>query len=433
MKVLIVLLALFQTTAVSAEAEIKIMPCDPGSANLMRQQIAAASTVKLTTSIGDETSMGKEKSAIATGLKKKTEKSLSSKLKSIKSTAFSAMESRIKMMPDPTGPDKDLRENKNAWPENAAIDLRPPQYALPYNDHTCDAARRKFINTFDAKGKTVQVIARTPEKYISLWNSDFAAIDKSSPDLQLIWTSAKEYANACLSSQVPSGMTFHQVAKLVGALGANSHRFCTGTRISKSRILTARHCVMDQDENGPTALLSSDEIQKLWFEFDSSEHVRYAVCGVNAGNVPGEYNYSSDMVVLNIAQPIDDAPSISIKADVPQIGNYFYMPGLNLAEEQDGFPFLPKSTAVSGCRAVAIAGSCVIHGCQALPGMSGAPLFMIDNKGMVNMAIVGIHLGGWETARLEGDCSIDQDYTINKTPNVGLLSTEFKKIKGGDQ
>ncbi len=245
------------------------------------------------------------------------------------------------------------------------------------------------------------------------------------PKIRLIWESALQYASACLTENLPLGEVGKQFPKVVGAIGVESHRYCTGTRLSQDLVLTARHCFMDGDEGGYQRNLGDAEIRKRWFEYRSDEPFRYSVCGIERAGATGPYEHQSDFIVVRIAKPVDIPPKVTLTPSIPLWGLNFYTPGLNLAEDQNYVPFKPKSTLVSGCKLVATAGPCMFHGCQTLPGMSGAPMFMIDAGGNATLQLGGIHLIGHRPQ--DRVCNASGQLAIGRAPNVGLAAAVFAK------
>jgi hypothetical protein len=189
---------------------------------------------------------------------------------------------------------------------------------------------------------------------------------------------------------------------------------------------------MKPEENGPPVEeYSSEDIKEFWFEFSSGEPFRYQVCGVSKPLNRGVYAYETDAVVVKIAKPPSSPAKVILASKAQEIGNYLYIPGLNLAQEQNT-PFVPMATGVDGCRIVAMSAACVIHGCQSLPGTSGAPIFSVKSDGSIDLALIGIHIGGAApSAALPQVCKPPQPYKIDNSPNFGIFDSAFTELING--
>ncbi len=286
-------------------------------------------------------------------------------------------------------------------------------------DVSCAAAFNKFNDA---------VTSQEPDEIIHDANNNlkpvnsletFALWAQTATDAQFAKSSLLGFARAFVAKCQPTVVRLeplneNDVTRFVGAIGAPisalggglispgqrepSFRTCTGTLISASTVLTARHCFMSSIDSKPDKMLSGEIIKQHWFELDSGEPFRYQVCGINspsASSMPVGYWPANDWIEVTIAEPKGERarPYKPELADV-RMDDRLHLPGVNILLPQSvAFPPL-TTTEVTGCNVMAITNSCVLHNCQTLPVMSGAPVFLKVQSSQAGLKLVGIHLGG---------------------------------------
>jgi len=167
---------------------------------------------------------------------------------------------------------------------------------------------------------------------------------------------------------------------------------CAGTRIASKRIVTARHCAFTE---GPKGTFSQNALTNGWkgsFYLASNPGVGIPTGDVsfppdllNAATQFHSSDYKHDYIMidlpsLNLAMP-KVAPKDAVKGDLLQM-LAFQVDVYTLLVEPSAKTFPTNWTEAirldraASCQAVERTTSgCVLHGCQARVGMSGAILF----------------------------------------------------------
>lgn len=332
--------------------------------------------------------------------------------------------------PDPIGAGGDVVFNLDKLPKYK-IDTMPPFKFDMTADLSCSKARRKLKDSVSSINGSLSKQNNGLEEFIKFYRTTADSSDKNKIEAAGIDVDLKNYVSSCLTTENPQSIeTEKKVTQIVGALGIGKNRVCTATRISKSEILTARHCFMTTDETGePMADMSAKVIKEHWFEFEGDQSLRYQVCELLRPKTAGSYKATKDFVVAKIATPASDVQTIKTTNKELKVGDYLYVPGLNLAADQS-VPFKPSATLVDGCRISVITPSCIIHGCQTISGTSGAPIFVLRNhSNSVNLELAGLHIAG---RRVQGEipsyCAMNNTLKVVNSPNIGLPVVLFEDI-----
>jgi Trypsin-like peptidase domain len=304
----------------------------------------------------------------------------------------------------------------------------PSGQRLSDADKACAAAAESF------KASAQKVLhAGSPEEFVSWWDElhTGALPEAISVEARDAWQSAREYAAKCMTEEPVQGAKSIDFDRRVGSLGKGaSKRFCTATRLDSTTLITARHCVMSGGDTKPEQQVSELDLSTLWFEFPADEDFRYQVCAFGTKQIDASYEYSNDVVLLKMADPLDKLEPLSIAERNPVRGTQLVLPGLNLIQLNSDIEFRLSRTRVSGCEVVE-SQSCLLHSCQSLPGMSGAPMFAVQPDSSIQPTLVGIHIGGrnFELERLSV-CTSDANAYPN-TKNIGLGAQQIVKTLGG--
>lgn len=207
----------------------------------------------------------------------------------------------------------------------------------------------------------------------------------------------RSYDAACLAYQIPSEMPGDDIRRAVGVFVFSGSPVCTGFRMSQSTVLTARHCfITPAGELAPLTrhLQDPSQTEKLWFVYEGEPTDRFEVCrsSVPAKGEPQLYP-ERDYIRLTVAGTKSPPPAWEWAE--ASLGQSLYIRGY--------FPFGTESTVLGrlratssgGCAAMVVKGRCILHGCQSVPLMSGAPVFLRPEPGAfpARLKVAGVHLG----------------------------------------
>ncbi len=332
--------------------------------------------------------------------------------------------------PDPVGAGGDVVVNMKADPP-VVLTTVPPFAVDKAADQRCQQARDGLINAVDKLKGAKSGRDTGLEGFVKYYRNEADPTMRGKPELQDPARKLADYADGCLTTQEPQGLKPEgRLSQSVGAVGIGEIRVCTATRISKSEVLTARHCFMTTDEEGtPASDMPASVIRSHWFEFEAGGPLRYQVCGLARPKGAGSYVATSDFVVATIATPASAPQAIPLLSAELKTGDYLYVPGLNLAIDPS-LPFRPAATRVDGCRVSVATSRCIIHGCQTIPGTSGAPIFVMrQQQGEAHLELAGLHIAGREEqGPTPAYCALDKAVKTVNSPNVGLPVSLFQNL-----
>lgn len=220
-----------------------------------------------------------------------------------------------------------------------------------------------------------------------------AQIDAAQP----VYQAELAFAKACLANPIPTEMNPDQVRRAVGIFSFESQPFCSGLRETQASALTAKHCFVNPDGTlTPVTALAQAGKGKLWFQFEAEPDERYEVCLSSLPKTTGAtFVTVQDNIRVTIAKTQAPPPSWRWSSVPIADGTSLYLRGhFPFGNESEPLLSRMRATAFGGCAAFDVHDRCVFHGCQAMPSMSGAPIFYRPDSGTANeLLVVGLHLG----------------------------------------
>lgn len=200
-------------------------------------------------------------------------------------------------------------------------------------------------------------------------------------------------------------------AQLSGRIGAfsvpGSAPFCSGTLLENGKILTARHCFIEEH----TGQLIARNVKQLSFALADGS----AVLDITPGFSPTDqksYQLLGDWIVvaaptldkplpkLPVAQELVAFPEAALARTHPTSLEVFAAVPLARTLDPVRFPSSIVGYHLPGCYVVFKQASCITHMCSVVPGGSGASLFTTSGD---RPQWVGIHVGPETT--VGGSCS----------------------------
>ena len=259
----------------------------------------------------------------------------------------------------------------------------------------CNGSAKGFSTARDNLFKTIPQLHYIP---IDQWLANNNPSKNQLQAIEAFRAGAATYETNCLSATIDSHFLSVGIEKVVGAIGKESGGFCTGLRITNNIVVTARHCFYFPRTNEWNTQIAPNDV---WFQYLGDSTDRYQVCSIVAGEHYRTEHPSlpiatrDDYVFLAIAGVHQRPPQITKHNDALTPYAPLYLVGL--------FPdmdFLYPGGKVQNFRSTKHGGcyvgkydspACVFHGCQALSGTSGAPIFFGDARN--GLKLVGFHIG----------------------------------------
>jgi hypothetical protein len=292
-----------------------------------------------------------------------------------------------------------LDDEKQREPEKV---LPPSEVQRENNNAGCDAAvgnlKKAFAANRDSMGFPKDA-RYTFDDFIT-WYNQPATTEANRSAASAVVIAEQDYANKCLQQAIPAEMNADQVRRAVGMFMLGNEPFCTGLRIERDKVLTARHCFIAA-ESGDLSFEAKAFIggtAQIWFVYEAEPNRRYGVCKSSLPSPDhSAYSPATDHVQIRVAPTTASLPDIRwsgtpLSGDTP-----LYLRGY--------FPFVlgapsllghMSSTAVGGCHVQNAVDACFFHGCQSTAIMSGAPIFVRPetNQTRAYLELAGMHLGG---------------------------------------
>ena len=211
----------------------------------------------------------------------------------------------------------------------------------------------------------------------------------------LVVKAQQAYDQACLSNAVPVDVGPDLIRRAVGMFSFNEIPFCTGLRTKGTEVLTARHCFLNNDGTA-SKFLTLARLQRgnIWFSYEAEPDKRFEVCTKNVAD--GEpLSISSDQLTVTIAPTIAPLSPVSLRSQPIPEGTSLYVRGYFAFGTESEILERMRATAYGGCIVLFQKNGCTFHSCQALSGMSGAPVFSRAGHSFppTSLEVVGIHIG----------------------------------------
>lgn len=289
-----------------------------------------------------------------------------------------------------------------------------------WKDDACNISRNIFYTKIESRFKDIFQDKRNLESPV---NRRFEIARR---ELAVI---ARNFDNDCLKPYVKAlndGEISEKVKSRVVIFVKNSSvPFCSGIRINKTQVLTARHCFYNH-ENGFAASFTEDILNKgaspdidvfildSLYEIEKITSFWFNVNEYSLNEDNQSFNVKNDYIVVNLkdSNSLSDPGQIS-KSNLNSsaklfeplllIGYYafhnplnvFRVPGSSVKDWRNGL----RVTNGSYCRVFDISkkGVCFAHACQSLPLFSGGALIASSKtRGNQNIRVLGVHSRGGE-------------------------------------
>lgn len=254
----------------------------------------------------------------------------------------------------------------------------------------CDSALEsgeKAFNAWRTQNRTA-----LPDWLLSLekfapWYRDATPELKSSA--KPINEAVRSAMSNCFTSATPGGFPTSLSARIGGLSGPEGKRSCTATQISATTILTAKHCIELSSTDPAEPTVFATEAQLTTFRFHLQGRAPLRVEGL-ASPINMSLDLPNDWVTLRVgALPAADRPNLPTAPTKIPAGTPLVVAGLMIISDDDAPSFAAQFTAGQSCRALYATENCLMHTCNTVPGMSGAPIFsLLDGE----WRLVGMHV-----------------------------------------
>jgi len=177
--------------------------------------------------------------------------------------------------------------------------------------------------------------------------------------------------------------------------------FCTALRLSKTKIITARHCFFTQKTglaNDYYGFLKFDRV-KLYLVNDLKKSFS-VTSSPSFINHDGPYPTSVDTIVLNSTTHEVDMPRVQFAQ--PEVKQKLITLGINLFIKRKDWRDQLRWSKGNSCFVVKRANRCIIHGCNTADGFSGAPVMALEPKitgAQRIIQVIGLHSSGGDNAK----------------------------------
>ncbi|OSP56563.1 serine protease [Pseudoruegeria sp. SK021] len=171
----------------------------------------------------------------------------------------------------------------------------------------------------------------------------------------------------------------------VGRLNVIGQGYCTATLVAQDVVLTAAHCLVDRRTGLP---VGADRVHFLpGFRTGTyAAHGRGAEIAVPTSFNRADLTVASDIALVRLTEPLD--PGI-----VPLQIAFAVSPGQALTTLSYGINRSQIPSIEAGCVPEQLYGALVYTDCEAVPGVSGAPVLQQTLDGMRLVAVASAVLG----------------------------------------
>lgn len=293
-----------------------------------------------------------------------------------------------------------------------------------------------------------QLQLSNPYEFFQTW---YGYENLFSSDLKAYKDAMSEFNDKCLSSPLDYVKSAEKITRIVGVLSQiieqSSVVICTAFRIAPNRIVTAKHCLSSEVEVainegnlnfhlssntsrervkvlGETCLLKNTESLAACSQINSDRLLEltkndYMVLEVEAMQTPfpkivwkkqENYNDNSPTSLVSWLS----YPALIEVSNEALSGNNDY----TIKSEELRVP-------IKGYCSIAVASNaCILHGCQATRGSSGAPLIAWSDGD--EFRIIGIHVAAANKSSTDHDCPVDK-VRLKTNEYLGNLAIPISK------
>lgn len=240
-----------------------------------------------------------------------------------------------------------------------------------------------------------------------------ALIEKIESNVSLYAPEAKkvlsEYDQKCMKVFNPTNTSYEEhISNQIGVLWDENEDafFCAATLISKTHILTARHCLYADEGLSQQRNISGIRFIPYKTPNDALAVSEYFPAKMDWENLPPRpTDHKHDYLIFALKSPYTSAQTLPA-APVIAIGERLSIPAMNIGIARldiaaDPYRANDRSNGrwkkwirhddAATCRIADIRdGVCLLHNCQTLLGMSGAGVFVERNG---RPALAAIHIG----------------------------------------
>lgn len=225
-----------------------------------------------------------------------------------------------------------------------------------------------------------------------MWLREQDQLDEAS---RTMVTQRKKAMASCFAVSAPDDLP-DALARRVGVIaGVAGKSDCSGIQLDANKVLTARHCI--QVNNGWGGLRDASSAEIRAYKFLLRDNKAYAIVRVHSRGPTRQL--ADEWLVLETVEmpspqgafPLAPAPE-SIPPGTPMLV-------AGLIDSQDGRTGFTRGDS---CRAVYATPSCIVHTCNTVPGLSGAPLFA---KARGQWVFAGVHVRSMGDADFRGACA----------------------------
>lgn len=293
-----------------------------------------------------------------------------------------------------TKADEVIREPAN----KPALSPQEMQRVRSSETATCDSRvagfRLAYIN-FSWERAT-----RTPPSRDEFLSWYMTATEEQRREVAPVYDALETAVAACFDNQIPPELGDHAVRRAVGVLVDEDTPFCTGLRIDINHVVTAKHCFYRNGVGRPDdhTLDAAEGRRQFWFIYEAEPDTFYELCAQTLPtNEISTLVAPRDNFTVRIAAPRTPPPSLTYVDSGDFTGRSLYVRGFNAVAFNRHVSTYLSASAHGGCHVESTTrGGCILHGCQSLEGMSGAPMFLRDDaraRDPNQLSVIGINLG----------------------------------------
>lgn len=261
----------------------------------------------------------------------------------------------------------------------------------------CTTALEKLQSVFKEERARMRFPSNRDLAYFASWYFSLKTPDEDRRAALRVVEKQREYDEKCLAEPIPVGMDEQAVRNAYAVLMFEDKVLCTGLRDGQQRFTTARHCfVNDEGALLEDVVLAHAGKGRFWIRYQGEPQMRFEVCRSSLPRTSmSALTAANDHLTVQTAKTAAPAPTIR-RAQLPlPEGTSLYLRGwFAFAKGPDPLEML-RATRHGGCVVTASVNRCLFHGCQATPGMSGAPVLLrpLSSNRLAELTLVGFHLG----------------------------------------